>query len=132
MPHIEMKHDEKPELVLKKKLGDVSEIEIFNNQLLVAVYVRPSMTKGGIALPGDYVKEDENQSKIGLVVAMGAEAFNDPTGKWFGGIKKKIAVGDWVIFRPSEGWPITVNKTLCRMLDDTNVRGRVPHPDSVY
>ena len=131
MPHIAMRHDVPPEKVLLKKLGDISELEIFNNQVLVAVYVRPVMTAGGIELPGEHVKEDEIQSKVGLVIKMGAQAFDDPSGRWFKG-SSKVKVGDWIIFRPTDGWPITVNKTVCRFLDDTNIRGRVPHPDSVW
>ena len=132
MPQIAMRHDVPPEKVLLKKLGDISELEIFNNQVLVAVYVRPVMTAGGIELPSSHVKEDEHQSKVGLVIKMGAEACEDPSGRWFRGISRKVSVGDWIIFRPSDGWPITVNKVLCRYLDDTNIRGRVPHPDSVW
>lgn len=132
MPHIAMRHDEAPEKVLRKQLGDISEIEIFHNQILVAVYVRPEMTASGFVLPQQTVKEDEIQSKVGLVIKMGPDACEDPTGRWFRGVKRKISVGDWIIFRPSEGWPVTINKTMCRFLDDTTIRGRVPHPDAIY
>ena len=59
-------------------------------------------------------------------------ACEDSSGKWFKGISRKVNIGDWIIFRPSDGWPIMVNKTMCRMLDDVNVRGRVTHPDDIY
>ena len=39
---------------------------------------------------------------------------------------------DWVVFRPSDGWSVTVNKVICRILDDTNVRGRIQQPDQVW
>jgi co-chaperonin GroES (HSP10) len=80
-------------------------------------------------LPG-IEKEDRIQSKVGLVVKMGPDALEDSSGTWFKGMN--IKVGDWVVFRPSDGWSITVNKVLCRMIDDTNIRGRVAHPDQVW
>jgi len=129
MPHVAMHHAVEPKKVLLKKIGDISKYEIFNNQVLVAVYVRPELTAGGIILD---TKEDEHQSKVGLVIAMGNDACEDATGRWFRGLKRKVAVGDWILFRPSDGWPLLVNKTMCRMLDDTNLKGRVPHPDAIY
>jgi hypothetical protein len=61
---------------------------------------------------------------------MGGDAFIDDTGKWFK--DAKIELDDWVVFRPSDGWSITVNGVLCRILDDTNVRGRIQQPDQVW
>jgi len=132
MPHIAMHHAVDPRDALLKRLGDFSDVEIFNNQILLAVYVRPEITAGGIALHPEYVKEDEVQSKVGLIIAMGNDAGDDPTGKWFRGIKRKLVVGDWIIFRPTDAWAITVNKVMCRVIDDNLVRGRTAHPDTVY
>jgi hypothetical protein len=44
----------------------------------------------------------------------------------------KIELDDWIVFRPSEGWAITVNGVLCRMLDDTSVRGKIDVPDKIW
>ena len=43
-----------------------------------------------------------------------------------------INEGDWIVFRPIDGWSITVNNVLCRMIDDMNIKGRVDHPDRVW
>jgi hypothetical protein len=43
-----------------------------------------------------------------------------------------IELDDWIVFRPSDGWPITVNGVLCRMLDDTSVRGKIDVPDKIW
>jgi co-chaperonin GroES (HSP10) len=125
-----MTHDADPKELLKKELGNISEVEIFNTQILCVVYIRPQKTKSGIYLPDSTVDEDRHQSKVGLVVKMGADAFIDDTGKWFK--DAKIELDDWVVFRPSDGWSITVNGVLCRILDDTNVRGRIQQPDTVW
>ena len=130
MPPMIMQHEVEPSDKLMKELGDLSKVEIFNNQLLVAVYIRPQKTKSGIYLADKTVDEDRHQSKVGLVVKKGPTAFVDESETWFKDIK--IDEGDWVVFRPSDGWQITVNNVLCRILEDTVVRGRVDHPDRVW
>lgn len=130
MPFMIMEHDVDPKKKLLEDIGDLSKVEIFNNQILVAVYLRPEKTKSGIHLPDSHRSEDRVQSKVGLVVKKGPDAFNDPDGKWFNGYT--VNVDDWIVFRPSDGWSITVNGILCRILDDVNVRGRIDHPDCVW
>jgi co-chaperonin GroES (HSP10) len=130
MPHMVMTHDTDPKDILTTELGDISGFEIFNNQVLCAVYVRPQKTKSGIYLTSQTVEEDKIQGKVGLVVKTGPDAFTDTTGEWFNDMD--IELWDWVVFRPSDGWSITVNGVLCRILDDTNIRGRVQHPDQVW
>jgi len=130
MPFMTMEHENDPAAGLKQQAGDISNVEVFNNQLLVAVYVRPTKTKSGIYLTQQTTDEDKFQSKVGLVLKMGSSAFQDDTGEWFNGVK--IKEGDWIVFRPSDGWSITVNGQLCRMIDDINVKGRVDQPDRVW
>jgi co-chaperonin GroES (HSP10) len=130
MPPMIMQHDTDPANSLKKDLGDLSKVEVFNNQLLVAVYIRPQKTKSGIILTDKTTDEDRFQSKIGLVVKKGPSAFEDGTGEWFKGVS--IDEDDWIIFRPSDGWSITVNGVLCRLIEDVNVKGRVKHPDQIW
>jgi len=128
--NIAMLHEADPKEKLLADLGDISKIELFNTNVLVAVYVRPEKTKGGIIMSSKSLDEDRYQSKVGLVVKTGPSAFVESDGKWFNGLK--IKVGDWLVFRPSDGWNVTVNGVLCRMLDDASIKGRIPHPDNVY
>ena len=130
MPFMIMKHEVDPAKAILDEIGDLSNVEVFNNQLLVAVYIRPEQTKSGILLPGQTRDEDKYQSKVGLVLKKGPSAFEDISGEWFKDVD--INVNDWIIMRSSDGWSITVNGILCRMLDDMNVRGRVDHPDRVW
>lgn len=130
MPYMLMDHEEDPAKPLLEQAGDLSSVEVFNNQLLVAVYVRPQKTKSGIILTDKTTDEDRYQSKVGLVLKKGPSAFNDNTGEWFNGVE--INEGDWIVFRPSDGWSVTVNGQLCRMIDDVNVRGRIDQPDRVW
>jgi co-chaperonin GroES (HSP10) len=130
MPFMLMEHETDPRAKLKEELGDLSSVEIFNNQILCAVYIRPQKTKSGLYLSDKTTDEDRYQSKVGLIVKMGPQAFVDETNSWFA--ENEASVDDWIVFRPSDGWSITVNGVLCRILDDTSVRGRIQHPDSVW
>lgn len=130
MPYMRMEHETDPAENIRKEMGDISDIEIFHNHVLVAVYIRPEKTKSGLYLSSQTRDEDKYQGKVGLIIKKGADAFIDESGKWFKGVN--LDVGDWIYFRPSDGWQITVHGQLCRILDDTDVRGRIPTPDAVW
>lgn len=130
MPPMKMAHAIDPKTELLNEVGDIKEVEIFNNQILCAIYIRPQKTKSGIILTEKYVDEDKYQGKVGLVLKMGPEAFVDDSGKWFKNMK--IKVGDWVVFRPSDGWSVSINGKSCRILDDVAIRGRVQSPDIIW
>ena len=130
MPPMKMAHAIDPKTELLQEVGDIKEVEIFKNQILCAIYIRPQKTKSGIILTEKYVDEDKYQGKVGLVLKMGPEAFVDDSGKWFKNMK--IKVGDWVVFRPSDGWSVSINGKSCRILDDVAIRGRVQSPDIIW
>jgi hypothetical protein len=50
MSNIAMLHEKDPKEVLLEQVGDISKIEVFNMQVLVAVYIRPEKTKSGLFL----------------------------------------------------------------------------------
>ena len=128
MAFASMLHEEDPVQKLLSELGDLSGVELFHNQLLVAVYLRPGKTKSGILLAEQTLSEDRFQSKLGLAVKKGDQAFIS-SGEWqFPDIK----LHDWILFRPSDGWNITVNGVLCRILTDTAVKGRISSPDIIW
>ena len=130
MPHLVMAHETDPKQVLLDELGDISDVEIFHNQILCAVYLRPNKTKSGIFLTDSTVDEDKYQSKVGLIIKKGSDAFVDDTNRWFNNIT--LDLHDWVVFRPSDGWNITINTVPCRILEDTSVRCRIEDPDKVW
>lgn len=129
MPHMAMQHDDDPIQKLRDALGDLSGIEILHNQALLAIYLRPESTKKGLIIPQKALDEDRYQSKVGLLVRKGPQAFIDD-GNWFTGVNFKE--DDWLVFRMSDGWKVTVNEVLCILIDDVNIKGRVPHPDAIY
>ena len=83
MTNLIMDHEGDPKQKLIDALGDLSEIELFNNKILVAVYIRPEKTKSGLYLSDKYRDEDRFQGKVGLLVGAGPDAFADENGAWF-------------------------------------------------
>jgi len=130
MPYMTMDHDVDPKEKILAEIGDLSSIEIFNNDLLLAVYIRPKKTKSGIYLSDQYVSEDQFQSKVGLLVKTGPKAFEQNEEGWFEG--EKFEINDWLVFRPSDGWNITIHGVLCRVIKDTQVKMRTQKPDEVW
>ena len=130
MPFMAMQHDVDPRDKLLASVGDLSQFELFGNKVLIAVYERPNVTKSGIHLADATVQEDRYQGKAGLVVALGPTAFLSDSNYDFMG--QKVQVGDWVAVFVSDGRKLVVNKTLCRIVDDTDIRLKIPAPDVVY
>ncbi len=125
---ISMSKDPKQGLI--DAVGDLSNYDIFHNQILVAVYVRPNVTTGGIFLTDNTLKEDEYQGKVGLVVKVGPTAFLDNQEDDFQG--QKVSPGDWVVFRTGDGWQLTIRDTACRILTDRTIRMRIKDPGDIY
>lgn len=120
---IAMAHDVDPKEKILAELGDISSVKLLNNNIMIAVYIRPEKTKGGIIINDRVRDEDRFQSKIGMIVAMGPSAFkeDDSDPKWFNGMT--FNVGDWVLFRPADGWTVTVNGVSCKILSDVQIKG---------
>jgi len=127
---MKMSHTVDPVEELKNSVGDISNVTIMNNWILCAVYKRPERTASGIYLSDTTRKEDEYQGKVGLVLKKGPIAFVDDDKTSF--VEQNVNVGDWIVFRSSDGWSLNVNGVLCRMLQDIQIRMIVPAPDVVF
>lgn len=131
MPQMAMVHPVDPREQLLNDIGDISGFEIYNTQVLLGIYERPEFTKGGIALPQKYRQEDQYQGKAMLILAIGSAAFTEGDENWRGGAEPP-KVGDWIAIRPSDGWPISINGKLCRMITTGAVRMKIPAPDAIW
>lgn len=129
MAHAAMLHEEDPAVKLRSEVGDLSSVDVFHNQVLVAVYKRPEKTASGLYLAKTTLNEDQYQSKVGLVLAKGPQAFVD-NAEWR--FPTPVECGDWIVYQPSNGWAITIGNVLCRMLVDTSIKAKVAHPDAVW
>ena len=130
MSNLKMLHTSDPREELIKSVGDLNKIKLFNNHILCAVYKRPEKTASGIYLTDNTRKEDEYQGKVAIVLKKGPFAFKDDAQTSFAG--QDVEIGDWVVFRVSDGWQVTVNGVLCRMLQDTQIRMTIDSPDVVF
>lgn len=119
-----------PKEDLIKAAGDLSGLDVMHNQILVATYIRPEKTAGGIIRPNSNLQEDEYQGKVGLVLKIGPTAFVNGDDIDFAG--QKVSVGDWVVYRVGDGWQVTINKLPCRLLTDRAIRLRVTKPEDIY
>lgn len=132
MPHVAMLHEADPRDTLMQAVGNLDDIDIFHRQVLVAIYMRPKQTAGGIHLPDKHVEEDLYQGKVGLILKCGKAAFVADKGWDFDDLR----VGDWVIFKPSDGFPTSImngkEKVPCRILQDDDIKLRISHPDQVW
>jgi co-chaperonin GroES (HSP10) len=138
MPSVAMLHEIDPREALREKVGDLDGIEVFGNDVLVAIYQRPTKTKSGLILADSTRGEDVHQGKVALVLKMGPTCFLDEDGARF----RDISAGDWIVLRPSDGWRVTLNTMKggssrddivdCRIVSDVGIRARVAHPDLIY
>ena len=138
MPAVAMLHEEDPREAILKRVGDLGGVEIYGGDMLVATYKRPEKTKSGIILTDSVRGEDVHQGKVGLVVKMGPTCYIAADGTKF----RDIKVGDWVVFRPSDGWRVTLNTLQhtvsrddtvdCRIIGDHCIRMTVENPDLIY
>lgn len=121
-----MRHEVDPREEIMRQLVDLKHVDVFNNMVLVAVYERPEKTARGIILTGQTRDEDKYQGKAALIVKLGpiANAANESRGG-------TLAVGDWIAIRPSDGWAVTVNQKLCRLISEASVHMRIPSPDTI-
>lgn len=126
-----------PKKALIESLGDgINAIEVFHNQVMVATYIEPDKTPGGIIKPDRTLAENRFQGKCALVLKLGPTAFKyDGSFPYEGPVPQ---VGDWVIAYPSDGRELfSVDAsgsagTCCRIFEDINIKGRVSDPALIY
>jgi co-chaperonin GroES (HSP10) len=126
-----MRHKIDPAKDLWDKIGDLKGIrDLYFGEIMVAIYQRPEQTASGLYLSDKTRDEDKFQGKVGLVLKKGPRAFEDEGDIKFHG--QNVEIGDWVVFRPSDGWQWNVNKVECRMLRDVDIKARISAPDTVW
>lgn len=127
----DMLHERDPGEIIKEAVGDLSDVDVFHNLVLIGIYKRPEKTKGGIIVSERSKQEDIFQGIVGYVLKVGPAAFKNDAHNDFHGVTVKE--GDWVLFRPSDSKvTISVNGEACRLLEDAKITGRVGHPDRVF
>ncbi len=121
---------EDPRKFFLDEMGDLSAIRVAHNLVLVKIYERSTVSKGGIIRTDNAKKEDIWQGVVGLVLKKGPLAFVDDDKAKFSGFG--IEVGDWVFFSTPDTSRIHVKGKECRIMQDVNIKGVIEHPDMVY
>jgi co-chaperonin GroES (HSP10) len=110
-------------------VGDLSDIEIMLNRVLVAVYIQHEKTAGGIIKPLENIAEDIWQGKPGLVLAKGPLAFKSDDARYFG--DQSVNRGDWVSFRIGAASQIEIKSIPCRIVLDEYIEAKYQDPRMV-
>jgi co-chaperonin GroES (HSP10) len=124
-----MAHDKDPADVIREEVGDLSNIQVFHNLILVGIYKRPEKTKGGIIITQKSADEERFQGVVGLVLKVGPTAFRNDANNDFAG--QTVEPGMWCVYRTSDTHKVSVNGVVCRLLEDAHVKMVVDHPDRV-
>lgn len=97
-------------------------------KLLIALPEVDKTFASGIVKADTTIHQETVLSTVGLVLDMGAQAYNDaeryPTGPW-------CKVGDYVVFRTNSGTRIKVNGQEYRFLNDDSIDGVVSDPRGI-
>ena len=136
MPYMKINHEVDPKQKILDDLGpDLhDQIAICNANVLVAVYQRPTTTMLGgkqFYVADRVMDEDRYQSKVGLVIATGPDAFKDPNGHWFTN-GPEIKLHDWVVIPSQAVRTMMINGVLCRLVNDQNIDMVIDDCDRVY
>lgn len=116
--------------IVMRQLGDLTGYTVLGTDVLVATYIKPRKTAGGIIIPDKGAEEDRYQGKIGLVIKLGEAAFQfDGQYAYKGTIPK---AGDFVAFHTSDTREIGILGFSCRTVDSQLVRMIVPDPDAIF
>lgn len=112
-----------------EQIGDLRKIDVGGARVLLWIYVRPNVTKGGILLTDNESKEDIWQGTVGYVLKCGPLAFQDDETHKFGGFEAKE--GDWVVFTPGEGRRRQINGVDCRIIEDALIDMKIADPSII-
>lgn len=118
-----------PKAEMLKHIGDLSGVDVMYNMVLLAAHTRPSVTKGGIIRPDENLEEDIWQGKVGMVVKLGPDAFQDDDDTSFNG--QKAEVGEWVVFKTGDAWQLTIRDWPCRLVRDSSIKMKIADPSIV-
>lgn len=111
-------------------VGDLSEIDVLTDLVLVGTYIRDEKRASGLILPQDHLKEDEFQGKVGMVLKKGPLAYGDWENDDERGGNAKLH--SWVVFAIKDTWPFQLNNVACRVVPYDKIRMRIADPKAVF
>lgn len=127
MAVIKMEHAVDPRQEILERAKDLGTFPLRPVNVLVGTYLRPEKTAGGIYLTDGQRAEDKYQGNVGLIIGLGCQAFQDTEYVKWGDFKPKV--GDWVLYKPMEGYAFMHNEQHCRIFVDSAILMVVDRPD---
>ena len=120
---------EEKEKKKKEEIPEASKLPVPTGwRILVLPHRGKGKTKGGVILSDKTVEETQIATNVGLVLAVGPDAYNDkerfPNGPW---CKEK----DWVIFARYAGSRLNIEGGELRILNDDEILGTTDDPESI-
>ena len=130
---LQMVHEVDPKREIMDRVAPyLDNVQVLAAEVLLAIYVRPEKTAGGIYLSGGKGHtrhEDVYQGKVGLVLKVGPIAFSEDSTHRFGGVVPQV--GDWVALRVGDSFQLAVGDQPCRIAEDINFKLILKDPDAV-
>lgn len=128
---IEYAEGEDPKQAVLNAIGDaLQSFEcVYSNTVMLVTAPIKNRSKGGILYTDPTKQEERFQGKVGLVVALGELAFNDP--EIWPNEDTRALVGDWVFYRNADTHECKVNGISCRFIKDNLIIGKVSTPDAI-
>jgi hypothetical protein len=105
------------------------------------LYEKPMQTKSGLHIPQQVIDSEREVSKAFLIVKMGQFCFDENSASEASPSRRVLdifsledmpEVGDWVLARPCDGWPVKIAGVSCKMFRDVDVRMKIKVPGSVW
>lgn len=115
------------------RFKDLDKIKVPLNRILLAIYLPPERTKGGIIRPDIVRNEDIYQGVAALVVKKGPHCYEQSPNMDYDWTEGDVcAVGDWVMFRRGEGFRVQIDGVECMVMDsERGIKMVLPRPDMV-
>ena len=113
----------------KEEIPEASKLPVPTGwRILVLPHRGKGKTKGGVILSDKTVEETQIATNVGLVLAIGPDAYNDkerfPNGPW---CKEK----DWVIFARYAGSRLNIEGGELRILNDDEILGTTDDHENI-
>ena len=124
-------HGNEQKAFVLKELGDLSRFRLNGNRVLVATYIQPKRSRGGIIFTDNQTEESIYQGKVGYIIKKGPLAFVDDDKTKFMGFTPDV--GDWVFYRPSLAiMQLRYAGFDCRVFSDSDIAGDILDPEKMW
>lgn len=131
-----MRHDRDPGIVMAEQVAPyIDSLDVCAYHVLIGVYVRPTITAGGIDIDigGKGPRaEDVWQGKVGMIIKIGPHCFEGGEAKRFQTVPQ---VGNWVVFNVGDTFAFQLGHgdgTRCRMVFQEDIKLVTQNPDYIY